>query len=268
MQAYDRADAAYYDYHSTGLAGDVAFYVAEALRAGSPVLELGCGTARNTLPIAEAGVEIVGLDRAPAMLAIARRKVASANSDVQRRITLVEGDMRDFALAQRFKLVLIPYRAFLHLLTPDDQRQALHNIRAHVADDGRLVFNIFDPRLETITAHGGSLGGALKRVTEFVHPESGRRVVVWDTREYDHERQVLDQYFIYEELDEAGRVLVKTYAPLTLRWVYRYEMQYLLELCGFSVEALYGDFARGPFRAGDEQIWIARRAAPQDQETR
>ena len=266
MQEYNRADAAYYDLDSTGLAGDVGFYVDAAQRAGAPVLELGCGTGRITLPIAEAGVEIVGLDRAASMLDVARRKIAATSADVRGRITLVEGDMREIALPQRFTAVLIPFRAFLHLLTADDQRRALRSIRAHLVEDGRLVFNVFDPRLETIATYAGTLGGALKRESEFVHPESGRRVVVWDTRRYDLERQVLEQYWIYEELDEDGRATNRTYVPLTLRWVYRYEMQHLLESCGFGIEALYGDFERGPFRAGHEQIWVARKERKSDEQ--
>lgn len=260
MQEYDRADAAFYDYYATGLEGDVQFYVEEARKARSPVLELGCGTGRILIPIAEAGISIVGLDRAPAMLALLRQKLSRCSADVQRRVELIEGDMRDFSLEQRFNLAMIPYRAFLHLLTPEDQRQALTCIREHLADDGRLVFNIFDPRLEIITAHFGSLGTAMKKGAEFVHPDTGHRVIVWDTRQYDPGRQMLEQYFIFEELDDEGTVLSKAYSPLTLRYAYRYEMQYLLELCGYTVEALYGDFGRGPFHYGGEQIWVARKS--------
>ena len=260
MKEYDRLDAALYDYYSTGVEGDVPFYVEEAQRAGGPVLELGCGTGRILIPTAEAGVEIAGLDRAPSMLAIARDKVARLDPAVQRRIQLVEGDMRDFNLGRRFKLVTIPYRAFLHLLTGEDQRQALRCVRDHLEPDGRLILNIFDPRLETIVAHFGSLGSALKMVDEFVHPDTGRKVVVWDTRQYDPETQTLDQYFIFEELDGDGQVVNKIYSRLALRYLHRYEMQCLLELCGYQVEALYSDFRRSPFRYGREQIWVARPA--------
>jgi len=45
-----------------------------------------------------------------------------------------------------------------------------------------------------------------------------------------------------------------------MRFTFRYEMQYLLELCGFTVEALYGDFDGRPFRPGGAQIWVARPA--------
>jgi len=260
MKEYDRIDADFYDYYATGLEGDVQFYVEEAQKAGSPVLELGCGTGRILIPIAESGISIVGLDCAPAMLSIAREKISKLNVETQSRIKLVEGDMHNFSLHQRFKLVMIPYRAFLHLLTPEDQRQALCCIREHLTDNGLLIFNIFDPRLETIAAHTTSLGTAMKRGREFIHPDTGHRVVVWDSRQYDPGCQMLKQYFIFEELDDEGRVISKTYSPISLRYVYRYEMQYLLELCGYRIEALYGDFQRGPFRHGDEQIWVARRS--------
>ena len=216
-----------------GERGDVAFYVEEARQAGSPVLELACGTGRVLIPVAEAGLTVVGLDSSAAMLSIAQEKIAKLPDATQQRIELVEGDMRSFALDQRFKLIMIPFRSFLHLMTPADQRQALGCIRDHLADDGRLVFNIFDPRLDTIAAHLGPLGAALKRFRELTHPETGRRVVVWEARHYDPAQQVIEEERIFEELDADGRVVAKTYAPLTLRWVYRYEMQHLLELSGF-----------------------------------
>jgi SAM-dependent methyltransferase len=260
MKEYDRTDAAFYDYYLLGLEGDVQFYVEEAQKAGSPVLEIGCGTGRILLPIAQSGISIVGLDRAPAMLAILRHKLSKLNLDAQNRVELIEGDMRDFSLGQRFNLITIPYRAFLHLLTPKAQRQALECIREHLADDGRLIFNIFDPSHELIAARLGPLGSSLQKDSEFLHPDTGHRVVVWFSGHYDPEQQMLDAYFIFEELDNSGKMVSKTYSPLTLRYIYRYEMRYLLELCGYKVEALYGDFQRGTFRYGGEQIWVVRRS--------
>lgn len=260
MEEYDRQDALFYDHYSTGVPGDVEFYVAEARKAGSPVLEIACGTGRILLPIAEAGVEVVGLDRAPSMLAVARGKIAKLPSEARRRVQLVEGDMRNFDLGRRFSLVMIPYRAFLHLLTVEDQKRALRCIHDHLVEGGRLVLNNFDPRLETIVAHRSSLGSALKLDSEFSHPETGRRVLVWDTREYDVGEQIIRQYFVFEELDEDGHVVSKRFNPLVLRYLFRFEMQHLLELSGFQVDALYGDFDRGPFRSGGEQVWVASRA--------
>lgn len=268
MKDHEKADdeimqgsmASLYDYFSTGLEGDVQFYIQEAEKAGSPVLELGCGTGRILIPVAEAGIDVTGLDNSPEMLAIAERKISKLDAKTQGRIKLVKFDMRDFSLDQKFKLIMIPFRVFLHLLTPEDQRRALACVREHLTDDGRLILNIFDPRLDIISQHAGSLGASMKKIKEFIHPETGHRFLVWDTRQYNMERQIIEMYFIFEELDDDGRVISKSYSPLTLRYAYRYEMQYLLELCGYSIEALYGDFQRGPFRYGGEQVWVARKA--------
>jgi SAM-dependent methyltransferase len=262
MDEYAGVSAILYDALSTGIPGDADFYTEEALRAGSPVLELGCGTGRITAQVAAAGMQIVGLDRSPDMLAIARRKIDALGPEIAARVTLVEGDMRQFRLEQRFRLIMIPYRAFLHLLTPQDQRAALTCIREHLAEGGLLALNIFDPRLDIIVERMGGIGGAHTYLwRELVHPENGHRVLVSDTRRYDPAEQRLDQWWIFEELDEGGAVVAKHYAPLALRYIHRYEMAYLLELCGFRVEALYGDLARGPFCYGGEQVWLARRAS-------
>ncbi len=264
MDFYEAA-ANLYD-HTLGRAelegerGDVAFYVQEARQAGSPVLELACGTGRVLIPIAHAGVPVVGLDSSPAMLATARKKVARLREATRQCIELVEGDMRSFSLDRRFDLVIIPFRSFLHLMTPADQRRALGRIREHLTDDGRLVFNIFDPRLDMIASHLGHRGHPLEKESEFTHPETGRQVVEWVRRRYDAANQTIDEERILEELD-GGQVVSRTPATLALRWVYRYEMEHLLELSGFAVEALYGGFDRGPFHHGGEQVWVARRAS-------
>ncbi|MGH2544861.1 MAG: class I SAM-dependent methyltransferase, partial [Ardenticatenaceae bacterium] len=83
---YDSAHAAYYDHFSFGLAGDAQFYVEEAVKAGSLALELGCGTGRVTIPIAQAGIEIVGLDLSESMLGIAKGKISTLGAEIQKRI--------------------------------------------------------------------------------------------------------------------------------------------------------------------------------------
>ena len=259
MIEYERMDAELYDTYATGIEGDLDFYLEEAKNAGSPVLELGCGTGRILIPIAQAGIDIVGLDRSAKMLSIAKEKITHLPEKIQNHIQLIQADMRDFSLDRGFNLILIPFRAFLHLLTGEDQRLALERIHKNLVEGGFLALNIFDPSISIIAAHMGSLGQARKKITAFKHPESGNTIIQWDSRRYDLENQIIDEYFIFEEVNEDGVVQSTTYSPLKLRFIYRYEMQYLLELSGFKIEALYGDFKRGPFQHGGEQVWLARK---------
>ena len=98
---YGRGMWTYYDLVFTGSA-DVEFYVEEAKRARGPVLELGCGTGRVSIPIAEAGVDVTGLDVSEQMLSIAREKKRSLPADVADRLGFVRGDMESFSLDRNF----------------------------------------------------------------------------------------------------------------------------------------------------------------------
>lgn len=256
---YD-AFATVYDFEYDELVEDIPFYRDLAVESGGPVLELGAGTGRVLIPVAVAGVEVVGLDASPAMLAVAREKVAGLPSDVQARISLVEGDMRTFDLgAARFSLVNIPFRAFLHLLNVDDQLSALAAIHRSLRPGGRLALAFFDPRLDVIAARRTA-----RATTPFIERVSpllgGGRVVQWAAPRYDPVSQTLDAEFIYDRLDPDGRLVERIHRHLRLRWLYRYEAEHLFTRAGFQVEALYGGFDGRPFEnEGDEQVWILRR---------
>ena len=125
--------------------GDVGFFVEAARESGGPVLEVGCGTGRVLIPTARAGIEITGLDLSPHMLAICREKLKTESQDVQSRIRLVEGDMRQFELGRTFRLVTLPFRPFQHLTTVEEQLACLGCLRRHLAEGGKLILDIFKP---------------------------------------------------------------------------------------------------------------------------
>jgi ubiquinone/menaquinone biosynthesis C-methylase UbiE len=99
-----RLAVATYDLFHSG-SGDVPFYLDCARRFGGPILELGAGTGRILIALAAAGYELVGLDLSAAMLEVASGKIAKTSA-IAVRIRLVESDMRDCALQQRFARVL------------------------------------------------------------------------------------------------------------------------------------------------------------------
>lgn len=249
---YGRGMWEYYDALFTGSA-DVEFYVAEAKRARGRVLELGCGTGRVTVPIAQAGVDITGLDVSEEMLSVARKKKQALPADVADRLAFVRDDMETFSLDRKYELAIIPFRSFLHMPTPEAERNALSNIGRHLVPGGRLILNVFDPSIPVMSGHVGSNKNTLKKIKELAFGEG--TLIVWETCAYDLEAQTVTCSRIFEEFDRGGESRRRTRAEVRLRYVHRYEMQYLAELCGYRIVGLYGEFQRGPFRHGGEQIW-------------
>ena len=232
---------------------DIPFYVEEARRSGGPVLELGCGTGRVAIPVAQAGVEVVGVDSSAKMLHVARRK-AKALGPIKGKLTWVRGDMRSLSVARKFALVIIPYRGFLSLLSVEEQRRCLEGIKAHLLPGGKLVFDIFVPDLHTITE--GST--ALVHSWDVTHPETGHRLVVWDQSRFDNYNQVINVRMIIEELNVTGEMVRKLYRDFQLRYIHRYEAQHLLELCGFHVLDIFGGFDRQPLdEVSTDMVWVA-----------
>lgn len=260
-QQYSGPQARYYDAYFTGLPGEVEFYRDQALAAGSPVLEPGCGTGRTLFPVAAAGIDITGVELAPEMLARARARAAALPAQVAPRVRLVAGDMRALPPldAGPFRLVSLPYRTFQHLLTPADQRAALRGFRQWLSPGGRLALNQFDPTLDLARTIASPPSTSPAVDTEFTDEDTGRRIRVRYLRSYELSAQVLHQELWYETLD-GERVAATERGALTLRYSFRYEMEWLLEACGFHVISLWGDFAGGPYPGHGEQVWIAQAA--------
>ena len=236
---------------------DIGFFVEAAREAGSPVLELGCGTGRVLLPTARAGITITGLDASPGMLALCRRFLAGESEAVRARVRLVEGDMRSFALEQRFTLVTLPFRPFQHLTTVEDQLACLDRIRRHLLPGGRVILDLFNPSLEALIQPTG----VETPESEFTAPDGRRVARLFKALSRDRATQVIELELIYDVTHLDGRTerLVQSTA---LRYSFRFEVEHLLARAGFTVEHLYAGYDKSPFGSvypGD-LIFVARRA--------
>ena len=249
-----------YDDYASGLPGDVEFYVAEAEKTDGEVLEIGCGTGRILIPVAEAGRAVTGIDATPTMLDVCREKLAKLPDEVRGLITLHEADMRDFDLDKQFPLIICPYRAFLHNLTVEDQLATLGCIRRHLRPDGRFVMNVFDPKLELIAPHLHEENASdYELFRSYFDSTTGNQIDVYEKRWYDPTLQIIHCDCRFIEKLPSGKERPKDSRKLTLRWVYRWEMEHLFARAGFEIVELVGNFDRDPFRYGREQIWTVRR---------
>ena len=230
---YDRI-AELYDPWSRSVVEDVGFYVAEARKSGGTVVELGIGTGRIAIPIAETCKRVIGVDSSREMLAACRRRAEDAG--VAELVDLRLGDLRRPPVDETVPLVICPFRSYLHLADDGDRSEALTAARAALVPGGRLIFDVFAPGDDDIAATHGR----------------------WLEREPD----------IYEraDWDTDSRTLTLSVkgpegaATMALSWISRGEWIDLLQEAGFVVEACYGWFDRTPHRGGEDMIFVARRA--------
>ena len=232
MSSYD-AIARLYDPWSRSVTEDVSFYVEQAERvAPGPIVELAVGTGRIAVPIAAAGVSVIGVDSSSGMLEICRERAEVAG--VGELVDLRYGDLREPPVSERVELVICPFRSYLHLHTDEERLGALRAARELLVPDGRLVFDVFAPAADDIAETNGR----------------------WLERELD----------IYERADwntDTRTLTLSVRGPssestMVLAWLSADEWRALLERAGFEVEALYGWFDRRPFRGGEDMVWIAR----------
>jgi SAM-dependent methyltransferase len=234
MTLYDRI-ARIYDPWSRSVTEDVGFYVDQALASGGPVVELGVGTGRIAVPIAEAGIAVIGIDSSPEMLSVAR--AAAEVAGVADLVDLRVGDLRDPPVAERVPLVICPFRSLLHMETEDEKLRALDAAKKLLEPRGRFVFDVFAPSRDDIEETHG----------------------LWLERE-----PAIYELAVWDENTRTLALTVRSdgvSATFALHWLSAPEWQQLLDRAGFEVEALYGWFDLRPFRGDEDMVFVCRRRA-------
>jgi SAM-dependent methyltransferase len=222
------------------------------------VLDIACGTGRIAIPLIKAGHTVFAFDISEAMIGRFRAKLEELDPQVRHRAHISVQNMIDFTYDRTFSVAMIPCSGFMHLLTPGDQRRALSNINKHLEMEGVLSFNTFDPDMRRIAGSGDGAGKWRKR-TELA-TAGGHVMEIYDRMSYDLAHQTMQGMWRFVEYDEERRLLRETEVPLRMRYTFRQEMRYLLELTGFRVDELYGSYGKSYPRYPSTLVWIARKA--------
>lgn len=251
----------YYDIIHTGLPGEAEFYVGQAVRLNAETLELGCGTGRIAIPMAMSGVNVVGLDNSREMLRLCREKKKRIGT-TPGTLEIVEADMAGFQLDRSFDLVVIPYRAFMHLLTQESQAGCLACVHKHLRPEGLLMANLWVPQSGHLARHKADGDGMLGFAGRYPLPCEDGFLVHYVAAWCDEERQLFTEEHLIHEVNEKGEVLHSAILPMQRAWVTPEQMRQKLDAQGFAVEAVFGDFDCTPFSTkSTEMIWIARKRA-------
>ena len=254
MEGFEGWDdyAPFYDWENAQTLGrrDIPFWRNLALQAGGTALELGCGTGRVSLPLARAGVRLIGVDRSAAMLDLARRRIARGR--LYRRLQLAQADIRHLPFASArssssFALVMAPYGILQSLLRERDLAETLREVRRVLQPDGtfglELVADLpsWEEYHKRVSLKGwrGRRGGTHITLVETVRQDPARG------------RTMFDQEFV----ERRGRRTRRHRFSLAFRTLSVPQMTRRLERAGFEISALLGDYRGGAWDPRAD-VWI------------
>jgi SAM-dependent methyltransferase len=236
--------APFYDWENARTLGrrDVPFWRRVAAAANGTVLELGCGTGRISLPLARAGVSLVGVDRSEPMLA----RAAARASRIARAVPFVRADIRSLPFKRgRFAMVLAPYGVLQSLIRDRDLRATLESVARVLRRGGTFGIDLvpdvpnwreYEGRVQLV---GRTRGGGRLTLVESVRQDPAHRLTTFDQRYVER---------------RGGRTTEHAF-ELTFRTLSIPQMRRRLERAGFRVKTVLGDYRGQPWDARAD-VWI------------
>ena len=253
VKYYDTAFAA-------GATSDVSWFSTQAAEEGSPVLDLACGTGRIALEMARTGLEVVALDNSDGMLDLFKRKILLEPRSVQDRIKVDRQPMDQFCLATTFRSIIC-CDAFFHNLTPGAERQCLTLVNRHLPVGGVFLFNIHNNPNPDFLSWASSAGAAeAHKRGEYPLPGKAGNLTVYETLLHDAANQRVDTKLRFTVTRADGSLGEDSESTWSSRYLCRYEAVYLTELCGFTLEGLWGGYHEEEVTVASQLVFKIRKS--------
>ena len=230
------------------------FYLELAKQYGQEgTIDIACGTGAVLLHLASAGIEIDGTDLSQAMVDVANEKA----QEMGLHLNIFAANMTEFCSDRKYSLAIIARSGFMHLLTPELQRQALLNIRENLTDNGILTLNTFAPLPFLQAEQMRTKETDYTPRVEYINKQ-GLKEKIYNAITYDPRTQIMSGNWKFVTYGENDEVISERVRPLKMRQTYKQEMLYLIELCGFEVVTVYGNYHKSTDDTG-HYIWILRK---------
>jgi SAM-dependent methyltransferase len=243
------SDAQRYDLVMGGYAsGDqLDFYHNQVARYGEPVLELACGSGRFTIPLANEGINITGVDISEDMLNLAKLKASKARGNIR----FIQGDMQSFDLGEKFKFIFIPAQSLSHLHRREEIENCFSCVRRHLADEGRFLIELFNSSVSML-ARGT---GRRYPVGQYNDPKGDSQVFVTEEVNYDSASQVNHIQWFFRNEGGNDEVMLS----FEMRQFFPQEIDALLWYNDFLIEHKYGNYNEEEFSSDAwKQLIICR----------
>ena len=229
-----------YDIFNNDCSDDIAWNI-DYCKKYKDILELGIGTGRIAIPLAQCGHDVWGVDNSPDMLRVLRKKMKTKNIS---NIHIIEQDVCTLKLNSKFAIALIPFCMFNFLLSSEEQCAALLSLRECTTEDAVLIFELITPW--TFFVH--------QNKETFMHYRSfeynSKNVAIYLKNDFNGQDNILTQNRLFRIDDEEKEIIMKNCIISVEKF------QKLLNLCGYEISETYGDFNNNPYKEDSTSLIV------------
>jgi len=232
---------------------DIDFFLNETHKVSGEVLELMAGTGRVSIPLMEAGVHLACVDNSVKSNVILKNKLEQKGL----RAEVFTMDVRKLDLGRQFSMVIIPFHSFAHIISPVSQRATLKRIYQNLLPGGVFICTMGNP-----ITRKQDVDGQLRLAYTYALPDHGK-LLLWILEKFDpQDAQVVQAFEFFEQYDADGKLASKRLMELHFRLTPKDEFEEILQTTGFSIQALYGDYAYHEFAElkSPSLVWVLEKA--------
>jgi len=210
---------------------NIEFFYHYARQAGE-ILDIGAGTGRIAIPLAERGVNVFCVEPSPAMRHEFEKKLAR-RPELRERIELVDADASSFHFERKFRAAFLS-GSFDHFLNDEQRLASLKNIGDHLEIGGQLIFDVY---LGLLEARPCSPGGTVKEGDFEYHRYISRKRLANNTQQ---------THLVFETYQE-GKLLEKVEEDSLVGIICWENILHLLGKAGYRVNRAFSNYDFTPY---------------------
>ena len=247
-----RYDADFDAIFGGGDRGDLPFFQALAEASSGPLCEVGAGTGRVLLAVAEVvgRRRVTGVEPSPAMRARFADRLAQSG---RTNVVISSGSFEVIPLPARSQGLLFgAFRSFQHVLTTEAQLRSLAEVQRVLRPGGLFALDLFDPAYHLLRRARATLGVSYRTARDTTLDR-------WESREVDRVAQRVDVTFRWVERNDLGLTISDESATYGVRYTFPVELEHLLVRAGFEAVELRGGYDGRPLGPTPRELVVVCR---------
>ncbi|PIS20965.1 hypothetical protein COT52_00970, partial [candidate division WWE3 bacterium CG08_land_8_20_14_0_20_43_13] len=247
-----------YDIEHYSKQDDIAFMLDLSDIYGEPILDIGCGTGRISIPLAKKGKTVYCLDKSKEMLTEFKHKLKALTVNLRPRIHLSNNNMLDFTFnGVKFPLIICSFNTFYNLVNTEERDTFLTKMREHLSGCGRLVIDLITPTSGYLNASNQWQLEKSNLLPNGLLSERYYRLI-----EKQEDRQVMKVEF-HTVLKKKEEIITDWFFNYTTAYLYNDQLPEILKRNGLFPESTYCDYDKTSFNAcsnPQRQIFIIKKS--------